>query len=636
MMTLQGEARVTVNNNGKTEAYTLDAANVMLAPLLKQSKGSTHGALKVQGVAQLSEAQRKRYYAAFGVPEKEAAEEGGSQPLEQKAAQPSWKRRRAADVKEEEDADDSAAPVKEEEQADADAGPSSAAVKDEDAAAAPISEEDDERLAGMNPYERAREERIASNRARLAALDLPGMASKFIDTHVSKPKRPSAPRGLAAKRQKKREPSVPQRASLRIKGIASDGTSVADELRGGQIVLKDAKDTSIWGPFPRYQDAPEPKPREMPTGPMPFNSTIGNERSDKAFLELLKKETSGSTRKAAPEQAAKAVLTEGQLRKLKLKESDVAKVTREGISHLQFHPTSSDLVIATGDKQGHIALWDVDKKTTHEAAAEDDDVEDSGVEDGVYLFRPHTSYVSGLRWATGKLHTAAYDGVVRRMDPQRAEFELLLARDDTEFSAFDCTLDGRVLFLGDNDGNFEMIDTREKADKSNSVNLHDKKLNTLHLEPSEEQVLVSSSGDRTASVWDRRKLAPGVKPLATATANNTILSAYFSPAGNKTILTTGRDNTLRLYDQSMSEQCTVPHNNNTGRWVMPLRATLGPSDTIICGSMKRAVDVYTSSGKQVTSLNSEFQTAISSRCVFHPNGSALAAATASGRILIYR
>ena len=85
------------------------------------------------------------------------------------------------------------------------------------------------------------------------------------------------------------------------------------------------------------------------------------------------------------------------------------------------------------------------------------------------------------RWATGKLHTAAYDGVVRRMDPQRGEFELLLARDDAEFSAFDCTLDGRVLFLGDNDGNFEMIDTREKADKSDSVNLHDKKLNTLHV-----------------------------------------------------------------------------------------------------------------------------------------------------------
>ena len=48
------------------------------------------------------------------------------------------------------------------------------------------------------------------------------------------------------------------------------------------------------------------------------------------------------------------------------------------------------------------------------------------------------------------------------------------------------------------------------------------------------------------------------------------------------------------------------------------------------------VDVYTSAGKPVTSLSSEFQTAISSRCVFHPSGSSLAAATASGRILIYR
>ena len=59
---------------------------------------------------------------------------------------------------------------------------------------------------------------------------------------------------------------MPQRSSLRIKGIASDGTSVADELRNGQIVLKNSKESSVWGPFPRYQDAPEPKPREMPTG----------------------------------------------------------------------------------------------------------------------------------------------------------------------------------------------------------------------------------------------------------------------------------------------------------------------------------------------------------------------------------
>lgn len=56
-------------------------------------------------------------------------------------------------------------------------------------------------------------------------------------------------------------------------------------------------------------------------------------------------------------------LSHAQLKKISLKESDVAKVTREGISHLSFHPQAPHLLVATGDKQGHIALWDVDKKT---------------------------------------------------------------------------------------------------------------------------------------------------------------------------------------------------------------------------------------------------------------------------------
>ena len=47
-MKLQGEVRIVIDNDGKREGYTLDAASDVLAPLLKQIKGSTHGALKVQ------------------------------------------------------------------------------------------------------------------------------------------------------------------------------------------------------------------------------------------------------------------------------------------------------------------------------------------------------------------------------------------------------------------------------------------------------------------------------------------------------------------------------------------------------------------------------------------------------------
>ena len=71
-----------------------------------------------------------------------------------------------------------------------------------------VEEEDvggvDEDGEPMNAYEREREERIAANRARMAALNLPGMAAGFADAHGKKPaERPARPRGLAAKRLKR-------------------------------------------------------------------------------------------------------------------------------------------------------------------------------------------------------------------------------------------------------------------------------------------------------------------------------------------------------------------------------------------------------------------------------------------------
>ncbi len=102
-------------------------------------------------------------------------------------------------------------------------------------------------------------------------------------------------------------------------------------------------------------------------GPAPFASTVGNPRSDAAFLEVLKSAAGSSGSGGASgknKQGAKP--SAAQLRGLALAESDVAKVTREGVSHVAFHPATAHLVVATGDKQGHVALWDVDKKTTHE------------------------------------------------------------------------------------------------------------------------------------------------------------------------------------------------------------------------------------------------------------------------------
>lgn len=55
------------------------------------------------------------------------------------------------------------------------------------------------------------------------------------------------------------EPRLPQRASLRLKGIASDGTSVEEERRDGKIVVKGSTGYQA-------QAQEEEKPRAMPTG----------------------------------------------------------------------------------------------------------------------------------------------------------------------------------------------------------------------------------------------------------------------------------------------------------------------------------------------------------------------------------
>ncbi len=66
----------------------------------------------------------------------------------------------------------------------------------------------------------------------------------------------------------------------------------------------------------------------------------------------------------------------------------------------------------------------------------------------------------------------------------------------------------------------------------------------------------------------------------------------FGTAGSQRVLTTSRDDTLRVWDgkKDLAQAVSIKHYNNTGRWVSPFRSVWGPAaDTILCGSMKRNV-----------------------------------------------
>lgn len=62
---------------------------------------------------------------------------------------------------------------------------------------------------------------------------------------------------------------------------------------------------------------------------------------------------------------------------------------------------------------------------------------------------------------------------------------------------------------------------------------------------------MSSSADNTVAVWDVRMLNPKkCKALGVGTHRLTCQSAYFAPDGSKRVLSTSRDDTLRVWDAS--------------------------------------------------------------------------------------
>lgn len=165
-------------------------------------------------------------------------------------------------------------------------------------------------------------------------------------------------------------------------------------------------------------------------------------------------------------------------------------------------------MVATGDKDGHIGLWRVEGggpvaapagTSGGNAAAAADDDDDGGVNDGVFLFRPHAQYVCGLKWARSgapRLLSASYDGSVRCLDAAAGQWvELYEDPDGEEFSAFDCDAAGAVAFVGGKGGEVTGLDLRAGKATSPAVAGHDRRVNTVHLDPVGGNLLASSAGD---------------------------------------------------------------------------------------------------------------------------------------------
>lgn len=478
----------------------------------------------------------------------------------------------------------------------------------------------------LTNFERERLERIRQNKERMKLLNLENMMPVVAEQKVQK--RPVQRKGLEAKRAKTQE-VAPRRRSSRLQGAPADGAEIVAESKGSVVVgtLSGAEKRQLDGGV--SVGASQPAERHSKED-LPFESENAEEKDDACILRALNRCGRESPGKAP---------TKSNLAACALREEDVAKVTKSACTHLAFMPCHKELILAAADKRGNVGIWKVDE-------------EEEGF-DGVVQCTPHSQYVSGLAWSSGSgtasLFTASYDGSVRKLDAEKKCFIYEWGDEDMEYSSMALSPsegDSNILCLGDNQGCLDRIDTRQKKKRIDAapVLIHNRKVNTVHMDPRAPHLMVTSSTDSTVAVWDMRKFGSPKKTKAVCEGSHrqTCQSAYFAPDGSQRIVSTSFDNTVRIWDAKKGmvdkDTLSIRHDNQTGRWVLPLRAVWAPdSQSILVGSMKRHVDIFNATdGSLNHQLQSEYMTAIAARNCTHPSRSVVASGTASGRIHIYR
>ena len=413
---------------------------------------------------------------------------------------------------------------------------------------------------------------------------------------------------------------------MRARKLAAEFSGIQSEKQDGTVTLTDG---TVVEPGQDAASEPQGPPPEVISCESVNLDDNDGRAADKAMMQSV---LSLRTPKSKVDRE-KVFDTPKFAPRLSLAETDVAKVTKSATVHLAFQPRIDGLILACADKNGHVSLWQVDASEDHPS-------------DGVHMFLPHRSYVSGLEWVSNsRLVTCSYDGSVRALHAERAEFKLAHFSESQEYSAL-VSADTNTLWLGTTDGTIQQYDQRMPLPLPKAIDVADRKLNSLSFHPTKSHLLASTaSNDHMVCIWDIRRFTDGKskKAISELDVGATSQSAYWAPDGSGRLLVTSRQDSIRVFTDAISASpsvgCLIRHNTNTGRWVIPFRAVWTPdSKGLVVGDMRRSAVIYDGkSGKSLRSLRSpDLMTAIPSRNACHPYLTAVACATNSGRLHVYR
>lgn len=481
-------------------------------------------------------------------------------------------------------------------------------------------------MGQMTEYERKRLENVQRNQQMLAALRVHDTA-EGLRSASKKPKLET--KGYKpSKRGKEPEPSVLRR-SLRTRGISPE--SVGD-LGSDSPPAKPLKQLIASSPaFPKPPRSARNGPLSLAETYVPFREEASYDHYFNLLRQLRDHAPLADLIRAKTDRGSEGGALVGPKFSpgdLKLEAKDIARLAPNRIFSVHILPCRERVIVASGDKEGHLSLWDAD-------------CEEEG--NGLHMYLPHSSPVSGIATApfsVEKVLSCSYDGFIRCMDIEKEVFDMLYTNNmDIMLSAICCPHDGyQSIYFAEGYGEIKVLDLRVRG-VSNSYDLHEKRIHTIDFHPYNPHLVSTSSTDCTASIWDVRNMRKRqTKSIATVRHDKAVHSAYFSPSGNY-LATTSYDDSVGVSNGLDSWNTTfIYHYNPPRRWISSFRAIWGWDDQyLFIGNMDKALDAICTSTKITTTLHSSFITAIPTRFAKHPfvHG-VLAGANAGGRVYLWR
>ncbi|NXM40138.1 WDR76 protein, partial [Gymnorhina tibicen] len=314
-----------------------------------------------------------------------------------------------------------------------------------------------------------------------------------------------------------------------------------------------------------------------------------------------------------------------------LSEENIRKVVKNRVCSMAIHPSESTILVAAGDKWGHIGLWNVSCRS----------------EEGAHIFIPHSFQVNCMHFSPcNPAHLLSLSNdTLRCGDVTRAVFDEI-CRSEENFSSFDFLEENAsTAIVGHWDGDVAVVDRRTpEMSPELSADIGFTRTRTVHVHPVNKQYFLAA-GSVNVCVFDVRYLkAKGNKPLSSLTGHTkSVASAYFSPVTGSRVVTVCADDKLRsvvLMCCSVLRVYDTTSLSSTVTLLSSIRAIWDPKQEhcFLVGSMAqpRQIQVFQDTGKLLHSFcNVDCLSSVCSINVVHPSQNILVGGNSSGRLHVF-